>query len=196
MKNQAKTPAVGMVVLRCIISATLALGPVANTAYANETPPSGHTRGVMIIKPTESAEQSPVKIAPPPLAKSCSRPFARPDILLAPNVEAASFDKALDRELDRRRKAVVVDLRQPAAIGGDLPSQLQPWLTEAKSTGGVVSVDQYCQTTRGLFSFLRKLVTKEPKKVYAAASLYDVVFHVDGRSQVVTQVEFRPRAKP
>ena len=185
--------AIGTAVMRYMLSCAILLVPVTNTAFAQNQPSKVHSRGVVVVRPTQTVDQPVAPVSTP--AKTCTRPFAKPDLSLSSNVETASFDKALDKRLDRHHKIVVVDLRQPAAIGADLPPQLQPWLAAAKSGGGGVSVDQYCQTTRGLFSFLRRIAVKDPRPIYASAALYDVVFHVDGRDQVVTQVEFRPRAK-
>ena len=91
---------------------------------------------------------------------------------------------------------MIVDIAHPFSVSGTTPADLAPWLGAVKASGGIVSVDTYCQDSRGFFSFLRGLFGSTPTNAYAAADGYDAVFHVDGLVGVVTQVEFRPRTVP
>ena len=61
--------------------------------------------------------------------------------------------------------------------------------------GGKLSVETYCQDSRGLFgNFFRKLFAASDAKPYAPADQFDAVLHVDGLDQKVTQVTFVRRA--
>ena len=104
------------------------------------------------------------------------------------------FRAALRRHLAQKPATVIVDIAEPFAVTGSTPPDLAPWLSEVKASGGIVSVDTYCQESRGFFSFLRGLFGGATRSPYAAVDGYDVVLHVDGLVGVVTQVEFRSRA--
>ena len=136
----------------------------------------------------------PVPVAPPlPVVKDCPRPFAHPDLVLD---GSAGFDRALKRRLSSHRGRVVIDLVNPYTVDGTPPAQLVPWIAEVRSSGGLVRVESYCQVSRGFFgNFFKKLFSGGGNaKPYQAADRYDVVLHLDGLDQKVTQIEFAPRA--
>ena len=108
--------------------------------------------------------------------------------------ESASFDKALKSKLRRGRNVVTLDLAKPYAINTSAPAPLGPWLEEIKSSGGIVAVKSYCEGGRGFFDFLAKMFESKPQNAYKAVRRYDAMLHVDAVDQVVTQIEFTPRA--
>ncbi len=126
--------------------------------------------------------------------KSCPRPFGRADIaIVAASPETPKFEGLLHNRLSRRQPSVVVDMSAPFAVDGGAPPELAAWLTQVKSTGGAVTMHQYCEQSRGFMSFFGKMFTGPRAGRYAAADNYDAVLHVDGVDQRVTQVEFRLR---
>jgi hypothetical protein len=151
------------------------------------------SRGVIVLHPKPAdATTTPVATpVPAPVVKACDRPFAKPDIVLA---RSAHFHSALQGRLARKSGPVVVSLARPFPVGGSTPAELVPWLNEVKASGGLVSVDTYCQDSRGFMAMLRSLFGKPAGPSFAAVDGYDAVLHVDGLDGVVTQVEFRPRS--
>jgi hypothetical protein len=158
------------------------------------------TRGVIVLRPSgiSTSDQTPTPVStptPPPLpapvVKTCDRPFAHTDVTLG---GSGNFRTALRDHLARKSGPVIVDIAKPFSVSGSTPADLAPWLGEVKTSGGIVSVDTYCQDSRGFFSFLRDLFGGGTHNAYGAADGYDAVFHVDGLVGVVTQVEFKPRA--
>lgn len=191
-----------------------AISPIAHATGQTQTatPPPGDNaaaRGIIVLRPTaagtdpapapspgpvapapQPAAQTAVP-APAPVVKDCARPFAHSDVTLA---GSGNFRNALRRHLARKAGAVIVNLAQPFAVTGTMPEELAPWVKQVKKTGGKVSVDTYCQDSRGLFSMFHGLFDTAAQDAYAAADGYDAVLHVDGLVGAVTQVEFRPRA--
>jgi hypothetical protein len=203
-----------------LASAAVALSPffsiASNVEIARSQTATGQTqpiapdqtvgpRGVVVLRPqgTATGDQTPGPVpappppAPPPLpapvVKTCDRPFAHGDVTLG---RTGDFRTALRKRLARKSGAVIVNIASPFSVSGSTPIELAPWLAEVKASGGIVSVDTYCQESRGFFSFLRNMFGSVPQNAYGAADSYDAVFHVDGLVGVVTQVEFRPRTVP
>jgi hypothetical protein len=131
-------------------------------------------------------------MAPPP--RNCPRPFATTDVTLRANDRQSQFDGALRGRFQTKAPKVTIDLAEPFPLGSEGPPILSAWLREAKARGGIVSVDQYCEAPRGLFTWLRKVFGAAEQTGYAAVDGYDAVLHADGANGVVTQVEFRRRA--
>lgn len=202
-------------------AALLAIGAAAPVA-AQQGAKAGEARGVIVLRPTTApAEPAAVTPAvaqpaivtpalaapavapapaavvpgrpttPSPLMKACSRPFASTAASLG---QDARFDRTLATALRARPASAVVDLAQPFAVDADTPAALTPWLGQVKASGGLVTAQEYCRESRGVFGFLRRLVSGGGQSAYKAAAGYDAVLHVDGLDQKVTQVEFRRRA--
>lgn len=202
---------------RTLTGAVLVLSPffteILHTQAAWSQTPAGQsetispgqavgTRGVVVLRPSglSTSDQTPTPTpvstpTPPPLpapvVKTCDRPFAHTDVTLG---GSGNFRTALRDRLARKSGPVIVDIAEPFSVSSSTPVDLAPWLGEVKTSGGIVSVDTYCQDSRGFFSFLRGLFGSGPRNAYGAADGYDAVFHVDGLVGVVTQVEFKPRA--
>jgi hypothetical protein len=180
------------------------VGASVFSVNAQEVTSNVHSRGVIVLKPVEESPPQPSPAsdaipspAPPkapqlpqPVIKSCPRPFAHPDVSLA---TTERFDRALRSHLQAKSGSVIVDIDVPFAVGAEAPPPLKPWLAEARSAGGLVTVDEYCQESRGFFAFLSKLFTGDGASRYAAVDSYDVILHVNGLDQLVTQIEFKPR---
>ncbi|WP_353230188.1 hypothetical protein [Novosphingobium sp.] len=166
------------------------------------------TRGVIVLHPVAKpapvpapapapvpapapAPTPPPPPPPPPVVNTCDRPFVHTDVSLG---TTGAFRNALRERLARKSGPVIVDIAEPFPVSGSTPADLAPWLAEVKASGGIVSVDTYCQASRGFFSFLRGLFGGPAQNPFAAADSYDAVLHVDGLVGVVTQVEFKPRA--
>jgi hypothetical protein len=162
-------------------------------------------------KIVEQPAPQPVVPAPPrtaPLAgpaavvalplQACPRPFVRPDLVLpiaaqAGGEDAREFNRALRRKLLAKRSPVVIDLSQAFSADKAPPATLVPWLARVKSSGGTVRTVQYCEQSRGFFSFFRRAFSSDDPGDYAAAESFDAFLHVDGLDQTVTQIEFRRR---
>lgn len=174
------------VTLRGVVAvATLALSHPALAQSAAQTGESSVlTRGVEVVR------------AKPPAPRTCPRPFARTDLTLQPGTRAAGFDRALRSRLAARPARVLIDLAAPFPLGTAGPAQLAPWFGELRARDGIVSVDQYCEAARGLFSWLKKVFSPNARSGYAAIDGYDAVLHADGLAQTVTQIEFRLRGSP
>lgn len=167
--------------------------PAPTTPPAPLAPPmNSNAAPVKANAPTAAGRVQPLMVAP--VIKACPRPIERPDLVLA---DAAGFDRALKARLSARRGRVVIDLAQPYAMNGEPSAALRPWLDEVQASGGIVTVNSYCQKGRGAFGdFFKKLMgSGKPKSPYRAARTYDVVLHADALDQRVTQVEFTPRAR-
>jgi hypothetical protein len=142
------------------------------------------SRGVQVL---------PGKVTPPQ-PRHCPRPFAATDLALQPNGQPAQFDSALRSRLQARPPRVTIDIAQPFPLETEGPAPLAAWLKEARAKGGLVTVDQYCEAPRGLFTWLRKVFGGGAQSGYDAVDGYDAVLHADGANGVVTQVEFRLRS--
>lgn len=129
--------------------------------------------------------------APSPLLKQCPRPF---DHVATSTAQAGKFNRTLATALRRKPVSAIVDVSQPYKVGDDTPAMLAPWLAQVKASGGIVSAQEYCRDTRGLFSFLRRILGGNKQAAFKSVDGYDAVLHVDGLDQKVTQVEFRRRA--
>ena len=213
MKNWTKTAraagpvAAGLLATGLLATAVFAAGGTATLASA-QTIGQEQARGVMVLRPTEAPAPVPTPLPAPtptptpvptplplavrpaaPVIKPCPRPFARADLVLG---SGASFDRRLRTLLAARRGSVIVDLAAPYPVDAAPPAPLSPWLDNVKGSGGLVTVDSYCQASRGLFgNFLKKMFGASPDAAgYAAAAGYDAVLHVDGTDQRVTQVQF------
>lgn len=194
--------------IKIALAATAASGAAAaiQGAHAQVSGDSVHSRGVLILRPTETPTPTPAPTpspaptptptpvptpAPAPVVRDCPRPFVHPDLTLS---SGAGFDRALRSRL-ARHGTVIVDLALPYAVGDAPPAALAPWLSEVKASGGIVRVATYCQESRGMFgNFLKKLFGGGESKSYKAADSYDAVLHSNGLDQRITQVEFAPRA--
>lgn len=147
------------------------------------------SRGVEVLRPT--APPAP----PAPVAqRACSRPYAATDLTFRVETAPAKFSAALRSRLQAKAARVTIDIAQPFPLGSPGPQPLASWLTEARAKGGLVSVAQYCEAPRGLFSWLRKVFSGDAQTGYDAVDGYDAVLHADGANGVVTQVEFRRRS--
>ncbi|GGZ10171.1 hypothetical protein [Novosphingobium colocasiae] len=191
--------------------------PSPDTTTPEQTTAPTHTRGVKILRnapqgsakegiadpapapapqpvPPQPAPPLPAPPAPepePPTVQTCERPFARAQVT---DDASPAFTTALRKQLTKKSASVVVNMAQPFPVNDPTPAELVPWLNQVKASGGIVSVKQYCQVSRGFFSFLRGLFKQSTQDPYAAANGYDVVMHVDGLVGEVTQVEFKLRA--
>lgn len=110
--------------------------------------------------------------------------------------DQSKFTSRLRARLASGQQSIIVDIDKPFPPRADAPALLAPWLNEVKATGGSITIAQYCQDSRGFFSFLKKLFGGGEADGYAAAARYDAVLHLDGLDQVVTQVQFKRRAAP
>lgn len=179
-----------LALLCAALGATCAPGP-ADAAQPNTTMPSqekGSTRGVVILK----AEP---KAAPAARPQPCARPIKQPDMFTARyKGDSNKFDRDLARKLKARKGTVSVDLATPYLAGEDPPPMIGIWLEEIRTSGGKVTSSEYCQKSRGLFSFLGRLIQREPVDRLAAIRNYDAVLQVNGAEQTVTQIEFKLRS--
>lgn len=198
----------GMVRRKVLLSALLT--GLAGGALAQGVQPaeggSVRSRGVIILRPEAQPAPVPAPAGDPnassrpvpkppivPVIKACARPFPAPEVRLD---DPAVFRAALAAAL-RRGGRVVVDLARPYAAGKLPPDALTPWFDEIRHSGGAVTVASYCQQSRGAFGdFFARIFGggKDPGRPYRAVRRYDAVLQVDALDQVVTQVEFRPRA--
>lgn len=169
------------------------------------------SRGVIVLRPSTVAPNvAPAPIPPVPprpvpptpapprptpiVPDVCPRPVAHPELSAPATANGVPvFNKSLARSLKTGRSSVVVDIATPFALDGEAPSALRPWLAAVKGSGGLLTVEQYCQQSRGLISFIRRLLAIDGDKSYREARRYDVIFHADGSLSQVTQVEFRLR---
>jgi len=174
---------------------TVAPAPVATPVPALIPAPAPVTAPARL--PAVVPTSAPVTPLAQPL-QPCPRPFAQPDLVLQMSAQqggdaARDFNRTLRRKLAARRGSVTVDLAQSYAADASPPAALVPWLGRIKASGGAVRMVQYCQKGRGLFGFLRRAFSSDASSDYAVAETYDALQHVDGITQTVTQIEFRPR---
>lgn len=170
------------------------VAPVSDAALPTPAPtPAPAPAPAPVVTPTVEPAPAPQPVSEPeqPTMQTCDRPFARPQVT---DSGTAAFTPALRKALGGAAASVVVDMRQPFSVNGPTPPELVPWLNQVKASGGIVSVKQYCQVSRGFFSFLRGLFKQPAQDPYAAANGYDVLMHVDGLVGDVTQIEFTRRA--
>ena len=160
--------------------------------------PAKPIQPALVAVPTPAPAPNPSPVVPLrpatavtiPIIKPCDRPYAQTALRLDTDTR---FARSLERIM-KLRKPFVVDLAVPYASGGEIPAQLAPWLSEIKSSGGSVTVANYCNNTRGGFgNWLSRLFGGDPGKMYRPARLYDAVLHANSVDRVVTQVEFLPR---
>lgn len=174
---------------------TPATVPAIVPAPASSVEPSPEP--AMLPAPSPTPHPAPAAVVPSSLP-SCSRPFAKPALVLSAAAQqggdaARDFNRALRRKLLQRRGPVIVDLAEPFAADKSSPAALAPWLGRIKSSGGAVRTVQYCEQSRGLFGMFRRAFSSDSPADYAAADSYDAVQHVYGLDQTVTQIEFRLR---
>ncbi len=196
--------------MRISVGGHAAVVAVAGVVLAGAAPlaaqvTQGGERGVVVLRaqPLAAAEPTPAPAvvatpapppmpggpAPSPIFKPCPRPFPA----TAATLGTSGFDKAVTRALRAKPAVAVVDVAAPFAVGDAPPAALTPWLSQVKASGGLVSADEYCRDSRGMFGWIGRMVRAVRGVSYAAADGYDAVLHVDGLDQKVTQVEFRRR---
>lgn len=145
-------------------------------------------RGVVVLKAEpENSIGSRELSCPLPISNS----DLRIDILKA---DSKKFDRDLAGKLNKANQDVTLELLTPFPAEQEAPPILSRWLDAVQSSGGRVSTSQYCAKTRGLFSFLRKLLGRKAVDRLDVAKSYDAIIYVNGSDQGVTQIQFRRRS--
>lgn len=176
--------------ISCVVVAALA-GLLPSSVGAFQSAPVGSqpvNRGVVVLKAEPESSSSN---RPPPCPLPVSNSDLRVDILKA---NSKKFDRDLAGKLNKAKQDVTLELLKPFPAEQEAPPILSRWLDAVQSTGGRVSTSQYCAKTRGLFSFLRKLIGRKAVDRLDVAKSYDAIIYVNGSDQSVTQIQFLRRS--
>ena len=150
-------------------------------------------RGVTILKAEPAATATPAR-PDTPAPQRCSPPLAPSDVQTSQfQGNFAKFDRELARKLKQAKQVVSVDVAEPWQAPDAPPPIVGRWLEEIKASGGKVIHEEYCVKSRGLFSFLNRLLARKPVDHLAEVRNYDAVLQVNGGDQSVTQILFRKR---
>lgn len=164
-----------------------------------QTPPAVTLASASVTPVSVSATPAPIVVKPAPampaaVIHDCPRPLGQIDLRLDATADTKTVAGGLQ---DGKRFAV--DLARPYSSRSGPPSALASLFDAVQTSGGHISVAQYCQSSRGLGTWLAHLVggntpAAKPDAI-AAARHYDIVLHANALDQTVTQIEFVPRAK-
>lgn len=148
----------------------------------------GNSRGVIILK---AEPKPPVAVVP----ARCEPPLRNADIRTGRfGNDTTKFDREFSRKLNAAKQPVSLDISEPWPVDAEPPMLVGRWLEEIKASGGKISNNEYCQKSRGLFSFFGRLLKRKPVDRFAAVKSYDAVLQINGADRMVTQILFRRRA--
>ncbi|MBB3860689.1 hypothetical protein GGQ88_001958 [Novosphingobium hassiacum] len=173
----------------------LTVSPSATNAQQSEASkpaePGAVKRGVVILQGQPKPMAAPV-VNP----ARCERPIENADIKISRlNMDASKFDREFSHKLKIAKDTVSLDFAVPWLGDSDAPALIGRWLEEIKASGGNISRSEYCQKSRGFFSFVGRLLKRQPTDRFSAIKAYDAVLQINGADQTVTQILFRKRTK-